>query len=103
MIENTGTHEVQMYSAEHLVVSPENGADPAQLIQKLSQAGFEVHKPFSLSNFIYLTPRGDSPDEIMDTLEDATSILVLANIGGIVELDSIGRTTEYRCYPTNGS
>ena len=87
MIKNVDTDRLYIYSAEHLMVSAENKTNLTEIFKQLSKSGYEVWKPFPLSHLLYLSPKGHTPEAIMETLAD--SAYLLAGSDGIVELDGI--------------
>ncbi|MEM9444625.1 MAG: S8 family serine peptidase, partial [Verrucomicrobiota bacterium] len=98
--QNRSTGKVRKYSAEHLVISPtHNKTDLTELAALLRESGFEVRQPYEFTPFLYLTPKGHTPQEIHKTLEEVTSLLL--DTGAVIELDGIGRATGADTIPPN--
>lgn len=78
---------VELYSAEHLVVSARNPETFDRIRSLLRAGGARVEAPFVDASFAFIQIEGNSPASIFDELRSASLLL---GDTGVVELDGVG-------------
>jgi len=78
---------IRVYSADHVVVVPDNPSDTAAILSKLLGLGLNARAPFPQSPLIYLEPETKTPGGIFAALDRAGRALASE---GFASLDPLG-------------